>query len=154
MSAIIVLDGMNPPMTCESCPFFDEDLTCCDILSKAANRAIRVNQYYVAADKRCPFYYLEDGHGRLLDEKDIRNYFDSMRYGDEDINFSMHDINKGLDSVLEIAPEYTGVIERLKKGFSTCGDAIKELLTSPKDIEDLIQKAAESEEESNGGKDN
>lgn len=151
MSSLIVLDGFDPPKACETCPFLDQELSCCEILSAAKNKAVMVNLYLPFPDKKCPFYHLEDGHGRLLDEKDIRLYFESMRYGDEDIDYSIYDIHKGLDSVLEVAPEYSTVI---KRSINTCGDAIKQLLMSPKDIEEMLENATKTEEELNGREDN
>ena len=150
MSSIIVLDGFDPPKACKSCPFLDKDLACCEILSAASNKVTRINIYSSLTDKKCPFYYLEDGHGRLLDEKDIRVYFESMRYGDEDINFSMEDIHRGLTSVLEVSPGYLNAIDRMKRNFNTCGEAVKALLMSPADIEAAIESAGELKEELDG----
>ena len=156
MNSLILLDDLNPPVCCKDCPFVNEEFDSCEILSRAKNKIVTINRYSGLRSKKCPVYELEPMHGRLLDEKDIRSFFASMPFKTHEVKFSMSDIFSNLDSVMEIVPKYETKSDKFYEKIESAGAAIKNMLLSPQQIEDIITQVVDEpiEEDSDGREDN
>ena len=139
MSAFILLEGVEPAKACKDCPFLNEELRTCELLSRASNRSVLVNVYSEYPDKRCPVGHLDSVHGRILDEKDIRSFFGEMPFGLHEIKYSMSDIFANLAGIREIAPRYYRKGENVKNAILNFGESMKRL--NKKDIEKEINDA-------------
>ena len=139
MGSVIVFDQFDPPVACKSCPFLNDEINCCDLLSRVKGKAVLINKYSSSQDIRCPFRYIDDDHGRLLDEKDIRACFATAPFSSRDIRYSMLDIFNNLSGVREVAPRHIGRSERVRQSMVSFGESIKRFSRSPKDIQKEIE---------------
>lgn len=146
MSSVILLEKLDPPTGCKECPFLNDDINCCELLSKAANKAVLVNKYATARDKRCPIYYIDDYHGRLIDEKDIRELFATMPFSMKEIKYSMSDIFNNIAVVAEVAPRYKTKSENFRDARINFNESLRRLVTlsditeEERQIENLLPK--------------
>lgn len=143
MSTFILLDGIEPPKACKDCPFINNEVRCCEILSRKSNKAVLVNTYSEYRDKRCPISHIDNDHGRILDEKDIRTVFASMPFGLREVKYSMADVFSNLAITKEIAPRYVRKYESMKNTILNFGESLR------RNDKEEIEK-----EINNAGKDN
>lgn len=144
MSSIVVLDQFDPPKSCSTCPFLNDDISCCDILSRVKGKAVLVNKYSSFQDIRCPFHSLSEHHGRLLDEKDIRACFAEMPFSSRDVRFSMLDVFSNIANVAEVAPRRVGKAEKIRQTMVGIGETIKQATRKHEDIQKEIENAGEN----------
>lgn len=141
MSTLIVLENMDPPTGCKSCPFINEDISCCELLSVAANKTVNVNKYSSIPNTNCPMHELDRFHGRILDEKDIRTIFGEMPFGSVEGKFTMMDVFANISLVNEVAPRFINPGEKVKRAVKNVAESVRRAAKLKEEIEQEIEDA-------------
>lgn len=143
MSVLVVLEKMDKPEGCRSCPFLNEDFNCCELLSVAADRTINVNKYSTIPSSKCPIIALDKYHGRLIDERDIRQFFGLMPFKSDEGKFSMTDVFSNIAGIKEVVPRYMAPSEMAKRAAKNIKEKVKDITTPKEEIEKEIEDAGE-----------
>lgn len=109
MAIIIYFDGIQPPDKCKDCQWLEREIDAsrgkCELMSRTYGKTYIVNTFTSHRDIFCPFYEIDQKHGRLIDENELIDFYEDFPFGEYDVHFSISDIINNLDNIDSVLPE-------------------------------------------------